>query len=201
MAFDLTATFLFAITGTMAGMRRQYDIIGVIVLAFATALGGGLIRDGVFISAGPPVAVTNMYYLPVVTAAVIGTIIIGKLVSPVRRILKAVPISNDETTTSFAEPPSIVPTGAQPRSAQGVFERLQIERRLAKTYITVLALVDTVGLGVYAVVGVQKSVNRRLPLVRRFYCDCSRSGSIGAVRLWAGEGGTELYIYPTEVTV
>ena len=39
-AFDLTATFLFAITGTLAGMRRHYDIIGVFALAFATALGG-----------------------------------------------------------------------------------------------------------------------------------------------------------------
>ena len=59
-AFDLTATFLFAITGTLAGMRRHYDIIGVFAVAFATALGGGLIRDGVFISAGPPVAITDV---------------------------------------------------------------------------------------------------------------------------------------------
>ena len=42
VAFDLTATFLFAITGTLAGMRRHYDIIGVFVLAFVTAIGGGL---------------------------------------------------------------------------------------------------------------------------------------------------------------
>ena len=90
VAFDLTATFLFAITGTLAGMRRHYDIIGVFVLAFAAALGGGLIRDGIFISVGPPVAITNVYYLPVVTAAVIGTILIGRIVPPVRRILNGI---------------------------------------------------------------------------------------------------------------
>ena len=40
MAFDLTATFLFAVTGTLAGMRRGYDIIGVFALAFVTAVEG-----------------------------------------------------------------------------------------------------------------------------------------------------------------
>jgi hypothetical protein len=39
ITFDLTATFLFAVTGALAGMRRHYDIIGVFALAFATALG------------------------------------------------------------------------------------------------------------------------------------------------------------------
>ncbi len=64
VTFDLTATFLFAITGTLAGMRRHYDIIGVFALAFVTALGGGLIRDGIFISAGPPVGVTTFTTCP-----------------------------------------------------------------------------------------------------------------------------------------
>ena len=92
VAFDLTATFLFAVTGTLAGMRRGYDIIGVFALAVVTAVwGGGLIRDGIFIQAGPPAVLTGLHYLPVIIAAVLGTIIIDSAVPPVRRILSGVP--------------------------------------------------------------------------------------------------------------
>ena len=55
----LDGDFLFAVTGTLAGMRRGYDIIGVFALAFVTAVGGGLIRYGIFIQAGPPPAVLS----------------------------------------------------------------------------------------------------------------------------------------------
>ena len=162
--FDLTATFLFAITGTLAGMRRHYDIIGVFALAFVTALGGGLIRDGVFISAGPPVAITNIYYLPVITAAVIGTIIIGRMVPPVRRILSVVPTSTDEVVTPLVKAQPAGTVEVRESSRQSVFERINLEHRLAKTYVTTLSLVDALGLGIYAVVGVQKSLNRGLPI-------------------------------------
>jgi hypothetical protein len=52
------------VTGTLAGMRRGYDIIGVFALAFVTAVGGGLIRGGIFIQAGPPAVLTGLHYLP-----------------------------------------------------------------------------------------------------------------------------------------
>ncbi|MGH7782482.1 MAG: trimeric intracellular cation channel family protein [Candidatus Binatia bacterium] len=161
-AFDMTATFLFAITGTLAGMRRHYDIIGVFVLAFTAALGGGLIRDGIFISAGPPVAITNVYYLPVVTVAVIATIIIGRIVPPVRRILSIVPTSNDEEVTPPVKPQHT--TEGRESGHQSLFERIRLEDHLAKTYATVLSLVDALGLGIYAVVGAQKSLDYGLPV-------------------------------------
>jgi uncharacterized membrane protein YeiH len=163
-SFDLTATFLFAITGTLAGMRRHYDIIGVFTLAFVTALGGGLLRDGVFISSGPPVAVTSSYYLPVVAAAVIGTILVGSLVPPVRRILNAVPTGAEERVGP-GEKLSYSPR--TPRSASPavtLLERLDLERHLTRTYLTILSVVDALGLGIYAVVGAQKSLNGGLPL-------------------------------------
>lgn len=160
-AFDLTATFLFAITGTLAGMRRHYDIIGVFALAFATALGGGLIRDGVFFSAGPPVAITDVYYLPVVAVAVLATILIGYFVPAVRRILSVEPATHAETVPAGGQSQDLL--SKQVRAAN-VFERIHVERHLAKTYALVLSLVDALGLGIYAVVGAQKSLSRGLPM-------------------------------------
>ena len=48
-ALDLGASFLMAVTGAWAAIRRRYDFIGVFVLALVTGLGGGLLRDAVFI--------------------------------------------------------------------------------------------------------------------------------------------------------
>ena len=182
VGFDLTATFLFAITGTLAGMRRHYDIIGVFVLAFATALGGGLIRDGLFISEGPPVALTNIYYIPVVTAAVIATIMVGRFVAPVRRILNAVPTNNDEVVTPLIKPRRAAPIEGRESSRQSLFERIDLENRLAKTYVTVLSLVDALGLGIYAVVGAQKSLNGGLPIVAAILVGAVNAAGGGLLR-------------------
>jgi len=72
--FDLAATFLFGITGALAAVRRGYDYVGVLGLTFATALGGGLIRDGIFLQNGPPFVVTSHRgYLPtVLVASIVG---------------------------------------------------------------------------------------------------------------------------------
>ena len=63
---DLGATALFSITGAMVAIRRHYDVVGVFVLALASGLGGGLLRDGIFIQAGPPAAMRDGHYLSAV---------------------------------------------------------------------------------------------------------------------------------------
>jgi uncharacterized membrane protein YeiH len=63
ISIDLGATVLFSITGAMVAIRRHYDIIGVFVLAVACGLGGGLLRDGLFIQNGPPVAMRDASYI------------------------------------------------------------------------------------------------------------------------------------------
>ncbi len=86
--FDLCATFAFAVTGALAGIRRKYDIVGVFFLALACGLGGGLIRDAVFIkSPGPtPLLADPRYILVVVGATVFGAIFGGR-VKHVRRLI------------------------------------------------------------------------------------------------------------------
>jgi len=65
---DLGATFVFSITGAMEAIRRHYDPVGLFVLALACALGGGLMRDGLFIQAGPPAAMRDASYILAVLA-------------------------------------------------------------------------------------------------------------------------------------
>ena len=44
-AFEIAAIFCGALSGGLAGVRKNFDIFGVLLLAWATGLGGGLLRD------------------------------------------------------------------------------------------------------------------------------------------------------------
>src|SRR5262245_35781333 len=69
LAFDLAAVFLFALTGAWVAIRRDYDLVGVFTLAMITGLGGGLLRDAVFIQHEHPAFLENARYLWAVIAA------------------------------------------------------------------------------------------------------------------------------------
>ena len=85
IAIDLGATLLFSITGAMEAIRRHYDSVGLFVLALACGLGGGLLRDGVFIQAGPPVAMRNWSYI---IAVLTGCLIAALFFQHVERLSK-----------------------------------------------------------------------------------------------------------------
>lgn len=68
LVLDLGGVFVFALSGALVAVRQAMDLFGVLVLAGATGLGGGLLRD-VLIGDVPPVALTDWRYLLVPVAA------------------------------------------------------------------------------------------------------------------------------------
>src|SRR6516225_4194194 len=62
--FDLAGTFVFALSGAMAGVKRRLDVFGVLVLSFVAANTGGITRD-ILIGAVPPGAINDWHYLGV----------------------------------------------------------------------------------------------------------------------------------------
>lgn len=68
VVLDLVGIFVFAISGALVAVRKQYDVFGVLVLAGTTGLGGGFLRD-VLIDATPPAALADWRYLMVPVAA------------------------------------------------------------------------------------------------------------------------------------
>jgi uncharacterized membrane protein YeiH len=86
--FDLGATFAFALTGAHAAIRRGYDIVGVFFLALAVGLGGGLIRDGVFLpGTGPSPLLSDPRYLILVGAATIAAAILRRQIGRAQRVI------------------------------------------------------------------------------------------------------------------
>ena len=64
---DFLGTFAFAISGGLVAVRHRLDLFGVLVLAFAAATAGGIVRDVVLDVV--PAAVVDWRYLAVSTAA------------------------------------------------------------------------------------------------------------------------------------
>lgn len=58
---DLAGTFVFAAEGALVAVTAGLDLFGVMVLAFATAVGGGIVRD-LLIGAAPPQALRDWRY-------------------------------------------------------------------------------------------------------------------------------------------
>jgi uncharacterized membrane protein YeiH len=110
--FDLGATFAFALTGALAAIKRNYDIVGVLALALVSGIGGGLIRDGIFLQDSLTPLLTDPDYLYTITAAVIASL----------------------------------------------FFRQHVHR-----FQRLIAWIDALGLGAYAVFGVQKALTAGLP--------------------------------------
>jgi uncharacterized membrane protein YeiH len=72
--FDLVATFFAAITGVWAASRRGYDLVGAFMLALVTGIGGGLLRDSVFISQLPLVMQDARYLWTLLAALAVGAL-------------------------------------------------------------------------------------------------------------------------------
>lgn len=68
---DHTGIAVFAVTGALAAIRKNFDIVGVAVLASVTALGGGVVRD-LIIGAVPPAAFHSIGYvlIPLIVTAI-----------------------------------------------------------------------------------------------------------------------------------
>jgi uncharacterized membrane protein YeiH len=58
LVIDLVGTFLFGLEGAAAAIANHLDLLGLMVLALATALGAGIIRD-LLIGAVPPGALRD----------------------------------------------------------------------------------------------------------------------------------------------
>jgi uncharacterized membrane protein YeiH len=135
-ALNLVGTFVFAISGALLAVHKRYDIVGMIVLAEITAIGGGVIRD-LILGAVPPAAFTDhvTFLLPLGAVAIIFILY--------RFILRRYDHDHDQTTL-----------------AQRYRTRLQatlVQRYRTQVQFAVLVF-DAAGLAVFCVAGTAKAL-------------------------------------------
>jgi uncharacterized membrane protein YeiH len=72
---DILGTFAFAISGALVALDKKFDIFGVIIIAFVTAVGGGMLRD-ILINAHPINWIGDLNYLYTIFLAVVFTFLV-----------------------------------------------------------------------------------------------------------------------------
>ena len=65
---DYSGTLVFAISGVLAGVDRKFDLFGVFILGFVTAVGGGTLRD-LLIGSTPVGWMQNEIYIYIILSA------------------------------------------------------------------------------------------------------------------------------------
>ena len=108
LALDLVGIFAFALTGGLVAVKKRLDLFGVLVLAAAAALGGGVMRD-LLIGDTPPVGISDWR---LVSAAVLAGIVTFLFHPGVERISKFVRVLDAAGLATFAIGGSLKALGA-----------------------------------------------------------------------------------------
>ncbi|WP_159023849.1 trimeric intracellular cation channel family protein [Formosa sp. L2A11] len=104
---DILGTISFAISGVLIALNKRMDAFGIIIIAFVTATGGGMLRD-ILIGNTPVSWMKNMTYVYVIVATTIIAVFIKRKIDYLK---------------------------------------------------TPMFLFDTIGIGLYTLVGIQKGIN------------------------------------------
>lgn len=86
LVLDLGGTFVFALSGAMAGVKHRFDVFGVMVVSFAAANSGGILRD-LLIGATPPPGLADWRY---VAAAVLAGLVTVRWAATIDRLRDSV---------------------------------------------------------------------------------------------------------------
>ena len=114
--FDYVATFTWAVSGAIVAIQRRFDIVGVFVVALFSAVGGGLLRDAVFLDR-TPVFLTNPAYLSLIVGATVGTAFFGR---PLHRLIGSETIKKVVDLIDALGTPAFAVFGMQLAQAQGL---------------------------------------------------------------------------------
>lgn len=81
---DIVGTLVFAISGSLAAGEKRFDLMGVTIIAFVTAVGGGTIRD-LLIGAHPVGWMQSYHYIVLTLAGVVLTFFLHRHLQRFRR--------------------------------------------------------------------------------------------------------------------
>ena len=83
---DILGTFSFAVAGAFAAMEKKLDPFGVLIISFATAVGGGTLRD-IIIGELPVAWLTNSTAILVMVTGALAAIFFGSHLKKLDRML------------------------------------------------------------------------------------------------------------------
>ena len=88
---EMIGTVAFAASGAMVAIRKNLDLLGILVLGVITAVGGGMIRD-LLIGVHPPAMFTHPIYVEVAFVSILFIfylVILYSIINPLKEFSKA----------------------------------------------------------------------------------------------------------------
>ena len=83
---DILGTFAFAISGALVASDQDFDLFGVIIIAFVTAVGGGMLRD-ILINSHPINWIGDLNYVYTIFIAVLITFLFKSKILPLSKTM------------------------------------------------------------------------------------------------------------------
>ena len=83
---DYVGTFVFAISGTLTAAQKRLDIFGAMMIGFATAVGGGTLRD-MMLGVMPVTWIRSIDYFLIVMLGVVVTAVFQRFVLRLKSLL------------------------------------------------------------------------------------------------------------------
>jgi len=156
IALDLVGAFVFALSGGLVAVKKRFDVFGVIVLACAAALGGGIVRD-LLIGDVPPVGISDWRLLAAATLGGLATFFFQPGIERISRFVRvldagglaafAVSGSLKAATTLGVQPIAAVLVGVITAVGGGVIRDLlagQVPEVLRRELYAIPALIGSV---------------------------------------------------------
>lgn len=81
---EYLGTLVFAISGALTAANKKFDLMGIGIVAFVTALGGGTVRD-ILIGVGPVSWLSNKWYLLIISLGAAIAFVFQKKLQPLRK--------------------------------------------------------------------------------------------------------------------
>lgn len=155
---NVVGTFAFGLSGAMVAIRRQLDLFGIIVLAVATGVAGGLLRD-LLLGEAPPEVLNTLWPMAVAAAAGLGAFffapVIDRLWRPVM-VLDAVGLGVfavagcDKALAFGLEPPGAILLGVMSAVGGGMLRDMMAAEVPRVLHEEVYALAALCGSAAYA---------------------------------------------------
>jgi uncharacterized membrane protein YeiH len=74
------------LSGVLHALRRNFDIVGVMIIGIASGVGGGILRD-ILISDGPPLVIKYESYLITILSATFVGMFFGTLINRIQKVI------------------------------------------------------------------------------------------------------------------
>ncbi|HYH59532.1 MAG TPA: TRIC cation channel family protein [Thermoleophilaceae bacterium] len=111
-ALSIAGTFVFGLTGGIVGVRKRLDLFGVVVLAVAVGMAGGIVRD--VLIGRPPETFRDWRYLAAAGAAGVVALLAPRALQRLQRSLDVVDaaglalfsVAGASTALAFDVPPA-----------------------------------------------------------------------------------------------